>query len=140
MPIGGLGRELGRADELRFRAPVADVPLRTDFPDPPGGREIDLVILGESSAEGVPFNNRMNSGAWRAICLWGISFNNLVAPLTYNPNRRLEARLASAVAAERIAAGAAPESLGLPNIGTPAPVPWVPLTVVQGKRGRSGSH
>jgi hypothetical protein len=40
-PIGGLGREFGRADKLRFRAPVADVPLRTDFPDPPGGREIE---------------------------------------------------------------------------------------------------
>jgi lysophospholipase L1-like esterase len=82
----------------------------------------------------------LDSGAWRAICLWGINFNNIVAPLIYNPKRRLEARLASAAAAERIAAGAAPESLGLPNIGTPAPVPWVPLTVVQGKRGRSGSH
>ena len=52
MPIGGLGRELGQADELRFRAPIADMPLRTDFPDPPGDREIDVVILGESSRRG----------------------------------------------------------------------------------------
>ena len=50
---------------------------------------------------------KLNSGVWRAICLWGINFNNIVAPLTYNPSRRLEARLASAVAAERVAAGAA---------------------------------
>ncbi len=69
---------------------------------------------------------RLDSAAWRIMCLWGIKFNSLSAPLTYDPTRRLQARLAYAVAADRIAAGDAPESLGLPNIGMPAPVPAIP--------------
>ena len=44
----------------------ADIPLRTDLPDPPGDT-INIVVVGESSAEGVPFN------------LYGLSVGSLVA-------------------------------------------------------------
>jgi len=69
----------------------------------------------------------LGPAAWRVVCLWGLKFNNLAAPLRYDPSRRLQARDAYAAAADRIAAGAAPESAGLPNIGIPAPVPVLPL-------------
>ncbi len=48
--------------------PFADVSLPTEFDDPPGDRDIDLVVLGESSAEGVPFNEWLsiaNILAWK---------------------------------------------------------------------------
>ena len=64
------GWKSGRAPTARFRTPVADVALRTDFPDPPGDRDIDLVILGESSAEGVPYSNWVSIGS---ILAWKMS-------------------------------------------------------------------
>jgi lysophospholipase L1-like esterase len=82
----------------------------------------------------------IDAGAWRAVSLWGINFNTLTAPLIYDPARRLQARITAAVAAERIAAGEAPESLGLPNIGTPARIPAVPLSVIQGRVARTGDR
>ena len=36
----------------------------------------------------------IDSAAWRIMCLWGIKFNSLAAPLIYDPTRRLQARLA----------------------------------------------
>ncbi len=42
-------------------APV-ETKLPTRFPDPPGDRELDVVILGESSAEGVPYQNWLSIG------------------------------------------------------------------------------
>jgi hypothetical protein len=70
LPIGGLERAergpLGR----RFLAPVAEFALPTDFPDPPGDRDIDLVVLGESSAEGVPYSNWLSIAS---ILKWKIS-------------------------------------------------------------------
>ncbi len=66
---------------------------------------------------------RLDRGAWRFACLWSINFNNLVAPLRYDPVRREQERQIYADAAVRITAGEAPESLGLPNVGTPAPIP-----------------
>jgi hypothetical protein len=55
-------------------------------------------------------------------------FNDIATPLTYDPSRRLQARIIYAEAANRIEAGEAPESVGLPNIGTPAKVPPMPMT------------
>ena len=69
---------------------------------------------------------RLDRGAWRFACLWSINFNNLVAPLRYDPGRREEERQIYADAAVRITAGEAPESLGLPNLGIPAPIPVLP--------------
>ena len=34
----------------------------TDFDDPPNGRTIDVVVIGESSAEGVPYNRWVSLG------------------------------------------------------------------------------
>ena len=70
MPFGGLGRDMGRAPESRFRAIVKDMTLPTAFPDPPSDRDIDLVVMGESSAEGVPFSNWLSMGS---ILTWKLS-------------------------------------------------------------------
>ena len=78
---------------------------------------------------------RLDPAAWRVVCLWGVKFNNLAAPLRYDPSRRLQARLAHATAADRIAAGDGPESVGLPNIGIPAPVP-----TDEGRRAEDGGR
>jgi lysophospholipase L1-like esterase len=67
----------------------------------------------------------LNSAAWRVICLWSIKFNTLAAPLRFDPSRRAKERQLYAEAADRIAAGEPPDSQGLPNLGTPAPVPVV---------------
>jgi hypothetical protein len=64
---------------------------------------------------------RLGAAAWRVVCLWGIKFNGLAAPLRYDPRQRLQARDAYAAAADRIAAGEKPASVGLPNIGIPPP-------------------
>jgi lysophospholipase L1-like esterase len=42
--------------------------LRTRFPDPPGDRVVDVVVVGESSAQGVPYQAWLSVGdivAWR---------------------------------------------------------------------------
>lgn len=63
---------------------------------------------------------------WQRICLWGIMFYQLTAPVHYDPTRRRAMQDRFGKAHDRIAAGAAPESVGLPNIGVPPPVPLVP--------------
>ena len=70
----------------------------------------------------------LGSAAWRVVCLWGIKFNGLTAPLTYDPSHRLAAKVAYAEAADRIAAGDAPESVGFRNIGIPASAYAISLT------------
>jgi hypothetical protein len=54
-------------------------------------------------------------------------FYDSCSPIRYDPTHPLEKKQAFAVAAERIEAGEAPEAVGLPNIGTPEPVPPVNL-------------
>jgi lysophospholipase L1-like esterase len=63
VPVGGLDGGPAAVPESRLVAPVADITLRTEFPDPPHDRDIDLVVLGESSAEGVPFSEWLSLGA-----------------------------------------------------------------------------
>ena len=70
LPAGGLRRQQASGDDPRFPAPAADFPLRTNFPDPPGDNPIDLVVLGESSAEGVPFSTWLSIGS---ILQWKLS-------------------------------------------------------------------
>jgi lysophospholipase L1-like esterase len=67
----------------------------------------------------------MGPAAWRYICLWGIMFYDLCYPMRYDPSRRLEMKQVFAQAAERIQAGELPETVGLPNVGVPEPVPVV---------------
>jgi tetratricopeptide (TPR) repeat protein len=72
--VGGLepGKKLesakGSAPALRFAQPFWGADLRTNFSDPPGDHEIDLVVLGESSAQGVPYDRWLSIGkivAWK---------------------------------------------------------------------------
>jgi hypothetical protein len=68
VPDGGLGAGDRNDRSLRFAEPPAHIELRSDFPDAPGDRPIDVVVLGESSAEGVPYNRWVSIGkmvAWK---------------------------------------------------------------------------
>jgi hypothetical protein len=67
MPIGGLRDALTKDSALRFPMPRQRIDLPTSFADPPGDQAIDLVVLGESSAEGVPFRD------------WRLSIGSMVA-------------------------------------------------------------
>jgi len=61
MPVGGQQDE--PSGESIWRFPPSETPkLPTEFPDPPGDHDIDLVVLGESSAEGVPFRKWFSLG------------------------------------------------------------------------------
>jgi len=62
---------------------------------------------------------------WKHLCNWQKGFNELVIPLRQDRTMRLEKRNAGLMAAGRLSAGIAPEALGLPNVGIPAPVPIV---------------
>jgi hypothetical protein len=66
---------------------------------------------------------KIDKNAWREIALWWKGFNELMSPLRYDPKLRQAKRSAGIAAADKITAGVAPESLGMPNLGTPAPVP-----------------
>lgn len=49
-------------------AATTKVVAPTEFPDPRDDREIDILVVGESSAEGVPYNNWLSIGrlvAWQ---------------------------------------------------------------------------
>jgi hypothetical protein len=68
VPVGGLGIDERSDPSPRFAHPLPHINLREDFPDPPDDREIDLVVMGESSAEGVPYNRWLSIGkivAWK---------------------------------------------------------------------------
>src|ERR1700729_1939951 len=68
VPVGGLGIDERSDPSLRFAHSLEQIDLRSNFPDPPGDREIDLVVIGESSAEGVPYNPWLSIGkivAWK---------------------------------------------------------------------------
>lgn len=68
---------------------------------------------------------------WRQVALWGAMFYDLTYPMRHDPSVRLAKKLAFIEAAQRIQDGAAPESLGLPNLGVPEPVPLVPVVEQQ---------
>src|SRR4051794_29495518 len=62
MPVGGLHGS-GHADpSTRVALPPASVILPTRFPDPPGDPDLDVVVVGESSAEGVPYQDWLSIG------------------------------------------------------------------------------
>ncbi len=61
MPVGGQPEDPSGEATWRF-PPFENPTLPTEFPDPPGDRDIDLVVLGESSAEGVPFRKWFSLG------------------------------------------------------------------------------
>ena len=67
----------------------------------------------------------MGRDAWKKICLWGVHFGNFSVHLRYDPASRLQRRIRYAEAYDRMVSGASVESLGLPNLGIPEPVPAV---------------
>jgi len=70
-------------------------------------------------------------GAWKEISSWGRTFYSVTGRLRYDTAERSR-RIDEAEAAEdQIAAGAAPESVGMANVGVPAPVPLIPLTQIE---------
>ncbi len=77
---------------------------------------------------------------WRHLCHWGIGFNGLMAPLRYDPSARHRQQDLNRLAMERIDAGFAPDSLGLPNLGIPKAVPLVPASGGESARQPHLSH
>jgi lysophospholipase L1-like esterase len=69
----------------------------------------------------------LTTDVWRRICLWGIMFYDRTSGARYDSSHRLDMKGAFASAAVRIKSGEAPESVGLPNVGVPEPVPDVPM-------------
>jgi hypothetical protein len=65
-------------------------------------------------------------GEWIRLCWWGVMFYDLTAPARYDSSGRRAKQEAFAKAARALEAGAAAESVGLPNIGIPEAVPIVP--------------
>jgi hypothetical protein len=68
MPVGGLRTGAQVNQPLRFAAPPETVELPRKFIDGPEDHGIDLVVLGESSAEGVPYQKWLSIGkiiAWQ---------------------------------------------------------------------------
>lgn len=68
MPAGRLPATEDPDALWRIPASLGHALLPTRFPDPPGDRTIDIAVLGESSAEGVPFQRWLSVGkivAWQ---------------------------------------------------------------------------
>ena len=68
VPVGGFGGQVPSQPFARFAEPQAQFDLRTKFADAQGEPDIDLAVLGESSAEGVPYQRWVSIGkiiAWK---------------------------------------------------------------------------
>ena len=66
LPVGGWGLTRAKQTEPRLPAAPEKTRLPTEFADQTGGADIDLVVLGESSAAGVPYD-------------WWLSIGHLVS-------------------------------------------------------------
>ena len=63
IPVGGL-RQISLAGTFKLTPKTAAAaPAPTKFPNPPGDRAIEIAVFGESSAEGVPYNQWTSIGA-----------------------------------------------------------------------------
>ncbi len=63
LPTGGLHGTTGLADEVPLSQLPAVDQLPNDFPDARDDRQIDILVLGESSAAGVPYQNWLSVGS-----------------------------------------------------------------------------
>ena len=59
LPPGDLA---GRDPATRIAMAPAEIELPTRFPEPPGDRKLDVVVMGESSAQGIPYQNWLSIG------------------------------------------------------------------------------
>ncbi len=71
---------------------------------------------------------KLGSYAWSKLCHWGIMFYDKTGASRYDSSERYAKQDAFGKAADRIDAGAAAESVGLPGIGIPEPVPALPVS------------
>ncbi len=65
----------------------------------------------------------MVPGSWRYVCSIGAATYVKMSAWTHDGGERLRKAAAFDEAGAKIELGTAPESLGLPNLGIPAPVP-----------------
>jgi lysophospholipase L1-like esterase len=65
----------------------------------------------------------LKRAAWRYVCAWGIMFYDLCHSMLYDQTRRRAMKQVFATAVDRIDAGEPAESLGIPSVGVPEPVP-----------------
>jgi hypothetical protein len=72
----------------------------------------------------------LGPAAWKKLCDWGAMVYDLLSSGPHDTSGRLARRHDYEAAAQRLARGEAPEALGMPNVGTPAPVPAVPEAVI----------
>ncbi len=63
LPVGGLRGTSSRGGGVHLSELPAVNQLPSEFPDARGDRQIDILVLGESSAEGVPYQNWVSVGA-----------------------------------------------------------------------------
>jgi hypothetical protein len=89
-----------------------------DWPDSLPAPILDPTLVAE--------HFHLTPYAWQKVCNFGIMFYDLTAGARYDSSERVAKREAFGQALEKIKAGAAPESVGLPNIGVPEAVPLVP--------------
>jgi lysophospholipase L1-like esterase len=75
---------------------------------------------------------------WAHVCGWSASFNAMVGSFRYESSQRHDQFERYLQAKLRIDAGVAPESLGLPNIGIPRPVPLLGFRLVARRKGEQG--
>ena len=80
----------------------------------PSGTEPPRINLAECARH---FGVRVTD--WKPMCEGGFMFQHATASLRYDPTQRKAKMSAFAMAAQRLAKGEAPESVGLPNIGIP---------------------
>jgi lysophospholipase L1-like esterase len=106
----------GMHPSLRGQAALAQAMLRAlrsrasiGWPDGAPEPAVDPVAVARRFAIG--------KHAWNKICHWGIMFYDRTAPARYDPSERRARQDAFGKAADKIAAGRSPESVGLPNIG-----------------------
>jgi hypothetical protein len=71
---------------------------------------------------------RMRRRSWKFVCAMGSATNVKISAWTHDGGERLRRAVAFDQATLKIEFGASPESVGLPNIGIPEPVPILPPT------------
>ena len=72
----------------------------------------------------------IDRSAWKEIALWQRKFYSMVGRLRYDTSERSRKIDEAAAAADQIAAGVAPDRVGLANVGVPAAVPLVPIATI----------
>ncbi|KAJ3046784.1 hypothetical protein HK102_013089, partial [Quaeritorhiza haematococci] len=70
---------------------------------------------------------KLDPGAWRTLCLWGMMSYEITGPASFDPTLRRFKYEAFARAADSIEMGVPPGAAGFPGIGRMEPIPVVPF-------------